>query len=240
MKATNQLLPLLLLLCLFACEKSNETDPLLKEKVLTRKELRTSYGHVSFDSLEYEGGKLNRIIHYSGGTYSYEFIFFYDKDTLQIVRKDSRGLASDPNQKLVFDPDQRLKKLFYESTGVWEYQYENADRYPSTSSGSINATFIFDASANLIHHEYLTPWGIYEHVYEYDDKVNPQRDLPYFEFDFLYFSENNITGYKFYRDGILEYETALEYGYDDENYPIKMILGRDTTLFSYSYIDTGK
>jgi hypothetical protein len=160
-------------LFLVACEKSNETDSPGQEKVLTRKELRNFYGHVSFDSLEYVGGKINRIIHYSGGTYSYEFIFFYDKDTLQIVMKDSWGLASDPNQKLIFDHDQRLKKIFYKSTGTWEYQYENAGINPLTSSGSVNATFTFNASGNLVHHEYPTPWGNYEHVYEYDNKVNP-------------------------------------------------------------------
>ena len=81
------------------------------------------------------------------------------------------------------------------------------------------------------------PGVIMSIVFLYDEKVNPQFDLPYFEFDYFYFSENNVTNYKFYRDGVLEFERDIKYEYDDEGYPVRMLLGRDTTFFYYSYIE---
>lgn len=235
MKTTSQLLSLLFLLCLVACEKDNETDPLRQEKVLRRKEVRNPEYLISHDSLEYKEGKLSRIVQVeSPGT---EKTFMYDGNKVQVFWVSNGALGDEPTQELEFDAEQRLKKVHLKGTGAWEYRYEHSARKPSSCSGTFNASFTFDEAGNLIHHEYPTPWGRYKHVYEYDDKVNPEAGLSFFEFDYLHFSENNLTNYKFYRDGVLEQEVDFAYEYDEEGYPVKMVSGRETSLYYYSYID---
>lgn len=238
MKVASVILPFLYLLLLLGCGKDNEVLPVNKEKikVLTKRELRTSYGHVSFDSFEYDNGRINRIVY----PHDSEMKYFYEGNAVKMFRVNNGELYSEIIQEMEFDSEQRLKEIYLISLGSLQYQYENNKRIPSTSSGTFNATFTFDVSGNLIHHEYPTPWGHYEHVYLYDENTNPQRYLQHFEFDYLYFSKNNVTNYKFYRDGVLEFERDIKYEYDGESYPVRMLLGRDTTLFHYSYVEVGK
>ena len=230
---------LLLLLFLFACSKSNEILPEEREqiKVFTRKELRTSYGHVSFDSLEYEGGKLSRKINYYEGEYGSDMVFMYGENDIQMLSNINGVLDPDPYQIFDFDSLQRLQKLFYRNIASWEFSYEGADKLPSTSIGTFNTIYTFDDSGNLINQKHSTPHGNYEYIIEYDDKINPYKGMAYFEWEPLYFSKNNPTKYTLYREGVLERETVDKYEYDKEGYPVKMVTGGDTTLFFYSYVD---
>ena len=206
-------------------------------KVLTRKELRTSYGHVSFDSLEYEGRNLIRRIYYHDGEYNSEKVFIYDENDVQMLSNNNGVLDPDPYQILDFDSRQRLQKVFYRNIGSWEFSYEGADTLPSTSTGSINTIYTFDDSGNLINQKHSTSHGNYEYIIEYDDKINPFKGVAYFRWEALYFSKNNPIKYTLYREGVLERETVDKYEYDQEGYPVKMVTGGDTTLFFYSYID---
>lgn len=239
MKPKSGLSFLLLLLVLFACSESNEILPEEQEqiKVLTRKELRTSYGHVSFDSLEYEGGRLSRKIYYHDGEYNSEKIFLYGENDIQMLSNNNGVLNQDPYQILNFDDQQRLQKVFYRNAGSWEFSYEGADILPSASTGSTSTVYTFDDSGNLVNKKFATPQGSYEYIIKYDNKINPYKKIAYFEWEALYFSENNAITYSMYHEGILEDETVDKYEYDQEGYPVKMVTGGDTILFFYSHID---
>ena len=242
MKPKSGLFPLLLLLFLFACSKSDEILPEEKaqKKVLTRKELRTSYGHISFDSLEYEGGKLIRKIYYHEGEYNSEKVFLYGENDIQMLSNNNGVLNPDPYQILDFDSLQRLQKVFYKNSGTWEFSYEGTGKLPSSSSGTVNTKYTFDELRNLINQKISTPHGNYEYIIEYDDKINPYKNMAYFEWEALNFSENNPIKYTLYNEGILEREIVDKYDYDSDGYPVKMVTGGDTTLFFYSYIDLEK
>lgn len=238
MKIASVILPLLFLLLLVACGKSNEVMPVKNEKVklLTRKELRTSYGHVSFDSFEYDGGKLVRKIYYHDGKYNSEKVFIYGENDIKMLSNNNGVLDTDPFQVLSFDSLQRLQKLFYRNIASWEFSYEGSDKLPSTSTGSINTIYTFDDSGNLINEKFSTSYGSYEYVIEYDVKINPFKSMAYFEWEPLYFSENNPIKYTLFHEGILESETINKYEYDQDGYPVKVVIDGDTTLFFYSYI----
>ncbi|MFT6165664.1 MAG: hypothetical protein ACJAV5_000515 [Vicingaceae bacterium] len=73
-------------------------------------------------------------------------------------------------------------------------------------------------------------------VLEYDSKKNPYQYIPKDEFDlFTYFSNNNITKYKSFKNGVLESEKTVQLTYSAENYPTKTIENESGNLITTMY-----
>lgn len=242
MQPLNLLLSILLLLLLLSCNKQEEVLPEDPEqiRVLARKELRTSYGHISFDSLEYEGGRLSRKIYFHEGQYNSEKIYRYEGLSVQTFSNNNGEFDPELFQELKFDDGQRLQEVFIRPVGLWDYSYEAGTKKPSTSSGTFNSTYNFDAAGNLANWKLTTSAGSEEYVIEYDNKINPYQNLPNFEWDVLYFSQNNPVLYKVYQNGVLIEEVEEKYEYDQQGYPVRMVSNRDTTLFYYSHTNAAK
>ncbi|AHM63160.1 hypothetical protein D770_24575 [Flammeovirgaceae bacterium 311] len=231
---------LLMLFALLSCEKEPEVVSAGQPsgRLLVKTEYRTSYGHVQADSFIYDHKGLNKRIFYYQGAYNSEKLFVYKENMIQMFGNNGGVLEPDFMTELKFDQEKRLSSIIFKTCCDYVtaseifFEYKSGPK-PSAASGTVNATYTFNDAGNLVKNNIFMSGNTYEFVMTYDDKANPYKQLPYYEFDSHYFSENNVLNYKQYKDGVLMHEVVYDYTYDAEGYPLKMVSDRDTTYYYY-------